>query len=48
LPRLLTSPDRVAANRAFQAMLDMGKIDIAGLEAAYHGTMTGPKQVARR
>jgi predicted 3-demethylubiquinone-9 3-methyltransferase (glyoxalase superfamily) len=48
LPRLLTSPDRVAANRAFQAMLDMGKIDIAGLEAAYHDTMTGPKQVARR
>jgi predicted 3-demethylubiquinone-9 3-methyltransferase (glyoxalase superfamily) len=48
LPRLLTSPDRVAANRAFQAMLDMGKIDTAGLEAAYYGTLTGPKQVARR
>jgi predicted 3-demethylubiquinone-9 3-methyltransferase (glyoxalase superfamily) len=47
LPRLLTSPDRVAANPAMQAMLDMVKIDIAGVEAAYHGTMTYPKQVAR-
>jgi predicted 3-demethylubiquinone-9 3-methyltransferase (glyoxalase superfamily) len=47
LPRLLTSPDGPAANRAMQAMFDMGKIDIAGLEAAYHGKMTGSKQVAR-
>ena len=47
LPRLLTSPDRPAANRAMQAMLDMGKIDIAGLEAAYHDKMTGSNQVAR-
>lgn len=37
LPRLLTSPDRAAANRAMQAMLAMRKIDIAGLEAAYQG-----------
>src|SRR5215208_3039069 len=47
LPRLLTSPDRVAANRAMQAMLDMVKINIAGVEAAYYGKMTHPKQVAR-
>jgi len=47
LPRLLTSPDRVAARRAMQAMLDMVKIDIAGGEAAYHGKMTHPKQVVR-
>jgi predicted 3-demethylubiquinone-9 3-methyltransferase (glyoxalase superfamily) len=37
LPRLLSSPDRAAANRALQAMFAMGKIDIAGIEAAYAG-----------
>jgi predicted 3-demethylubiquinone-9 3-methyltransferase (glyoxalase superfamily) len=47
LPRLLTSSDRPAANRAMQAMLDMVKIDIAGIEAAYHGKMTALKQMAR-
>lgn len=35
LPRLLASDDRVAAERATQAMLSMRKIDIAALEAAY-------------
>jgi predicted 3-demethylubiquinone-9 3-methyltransferase (glyoxalase superfamily) len=35
LPRLLSSPDRAAAERAMQAMLAMRKIDIAAIEAAY-------------
>lgn len=37
-PRVLTaavtSPDRAAAQRAFEAMMSMTKIDIAGIEAA--------------
>lgn len=37
-PRILTqaivNPDRAAAKRAFAAMMQMGKIDIAGIEAA--------------
>src|SRR5690606_11822699 len=37
-PRVLTaamaSPDRAAAKRAFEAMMEMGKIDIAAIEAA--------------
>ena len=37
-PRALTAaladPDRAAAKRAFNAMMEMGKIDIAGIEAA--------------
>ncbi len=37
LPRLLSSPDRAAADRAMQAMFAMVKIDIAGIEAAYAG-----------
>ncbi len=37
LERLLTSPDRVKANRAMQAMLKMKKLDIAALENAYEG-----------
>ena len=37
LPRLLASSDRAAADRAMQAMFGMGKIDIAGIEAAYAG-----------
>ncbi len=37
LPQLLGSSDRPAADRAFQAMLQMSKIDIAALEAAFNG-----------
>jgi predicted 3-demethylubiquinone-9 3-methyltransferase (glyoxalase superfamily) len=41
-PRLLldaiTDPDRAAAKRAFDAMMTMGKIDIAAIEAARRGT----------
>lgn len=40
-PRVLTqaiaSPDRAAAKRAFEAMMQMGKIDIATIEAALRG-----------
>jgi predicted 3-demethylubiquinone-9 3-methyltransferase (glyoxalase superfamily) len=40
-PRMLTDsladPDRAAAKRVFQAMMDMVKIDIAALEAARRG-----------
>ena len=35
LPRLLGAPDRAAAGRAQTAMMQMGKIDIAALEAAF-------------
>jgi predicted 3-demethylubiquinone-9 3-methyltransferase (glyoxalase superfamily) len=37
LPELLTDPDREKSQRAMQAMLQMKKIDIAGLEAAAQG-----------
>lgn len=40
-PRILsaaiTNPDRAAAKRAFEAMMTMGKIDIAKIEAALKG-----------
>ncbi|MDH0303358.1 MULTISPECIES: VOC family protein [unclassified Pseudomonas] len=40
-PRVLTeavaSPDRAAAKRAFEAMMTMGKIDIAAIEKAIKG-----------
>ncbi len=40
-PRALTDaladPDRAAAKRAFAAMMEMGKIDIAAIEAARRG-----------
>lgn len=40
-PRVLsaafTSPDRAAAKRAFEAMMPMGKIDHAAIEAAVRG-----------
>ena len=40
-PRVLmeatTGPDRAAAKRAFEAMMTMGKIDIAKIEAARRG-----------
>ena len=37
LPRLLSDPDAAKANRVMQAMMQMKKIDIAGLEAAGKG-----------
>jgi 2-polyprenyl-6-hydroxyphenyl methylase/3-demethylubiquinone-9 3-methyltransferase len=40
-PRVLidaiSDPDQAAARRAFEAMMGMGKIDIAGIEAARRG-----------
>ncbi len=35
LPKLLSDPDKKKADRVLQAMLQMKKIDIAGLEKAY-------------
>jgi predicted 3-demethylubiquinone-9 3-methyltransferase (glyoxalase superfamily) len=37
LPRMFMDEDRAAAERAFQAMLGMVKIDIAKVEAAFRG-----------
>jgi predicted 3-demethylubiquinone-9 3-methyltransferase (glyoxalase superfamily) len=37
LPNLLGGPDRAGAQRAMQAMLQMVKLDIAGLQKAYDG-----------
>lgn len=37
LTKAFTSPDRVAAKRAFEAMMTMKKIDIAAIEAAFRG-----------
>jgi predicted 3-demethylubiquinone-9 3-methyltransferase (glyoxalase superfamily) len=37
LPKLLGGPDRAGAQRAMQAMLQMVKLDIAGLQKAYDG-----------
>ena len=37
LPELLGDPDPVKASRVREAMLTMGRIDIAALEAAYSG-----------
>jgi predicted 3-demethylubiquinone-9 3-methyltransferase (glyoxalase superfamily) len=37
LPRLLTDPDRPKAEKAMQAMLQMRKLDVAELEAAFNG-----------
>jgi predicted 3-demethylubiquinone-9 3-methyltransferase (glyoxalase superfamily) len=41
-PRVLmeatTSQDQAAAKRAFEAMMEMGKIDIAKIEAAFRGS----------
>jgi predicted 3-demethylubiquinone-9 3-methyltransferase (glyoxalase superfamily) len=40
LYELLESPDRDAAQRAMEAMLQMSKLDVATLEAAYEGQPT--------
>jgi predicted 3-demethylubiquinone-9 3-methyltransferase (glyoxalase superfamily) len=37
LMKLLGDPDPAGASRAREAMLTMGKIDVAALEAAYAG-----------
>jgi predicted 3-demethylubiquinone-9 3-methyltransferase (glyoxalase superfamily) len=37
LPELLTDPDTTKSQRAFQAMLQMKKLDIAGLQRAFAG-----------
>lgn len=37
LTELLSSPDKEASGRAMQAMLKMGKLDIAALKSAYAG-----------
>ena len=37
LIKAISSPDRAAAKRAFDAMMTMGKIDIAKIEAALRG-----------
>jgi predicted 3-demethylubiquinone-9 3-methyltransferase (glyoxalase superfamily) len=37
LTAAITDPDRAAAKRAFEAMMEMGKIDIAVIEAARRG-----------
>ncbi|HYI86007.1 MAG TPA: VOC family protein, partial [Burkholderiales bacterium] len=37
LTKAITDPDRAAAKRAFDAMMDMRKIDIAAIEAARRG-----------
>jgi predicted 3-demethylubiquinone-9 3-methyltransferase (glyoxalase superfamily) len=34
---VLSSPDRERANRSMQAMLQMKKIDVAGLQKAFDG-----------
>jgi len=37
LTKAVTGPDPAAAKRAFDAMMQMKKIDIAAIEAAYRG-----------
>ncbi|WP_240914227.1 VOC family protein [Microbulbifer sp. SH-1] len=37
LTKAVTSPDRAAAKRAFEAMMEMRKIDVATIEAAVRG-----------
>ncbi len=37
LTEAIADPDRAAAKRAFEAMMQMGKIDIAAIEAARRG-----------
>lgn len=38
MPRMLADPDRESAGRVQQAMMQMGKIDIATLEEAFQGS----------
>lgn len=38
LTEAIADPDRLAAKRAFEAMMTMGKIDIAAIEAARRGS----------
>lgn len=38
LDRMMKSPDKDAARRAIEAMLQMSKLDIATLEAAFNGS----------
>ena len=40
LPKLFSDPDRAAAGRAQNAMMQMTKLDMAGLQAAFDGTST--------
>jgi 2-polyprenyl-6-hydroxyphenyl methylase/3-demethylubiquinone-9 3-methyltransferase len=37
LIKAITDPDRASAKRAFDAMMDMRRIDIAAIEAARRG-----------
>jgi len=37
LSEMMTSPDKAASKRAMEAMMEMGKIDIATLERAFKG-----------
>ena len=37
LSKAIIDPDRAAAKRAFEAMMEMGEIDVAGIEAAVRG-----------
>jgi predicted 3-demethylubiquinone-9 3-methyltransferase (glyoxalase superfamily) len=48
LPKLLADPDRAKAQRVMEAMLQMVKLDIAGLQRAYDGAPTAPAKAARR
>jgi predicted 3-demethylubiquinone-9 3-methyltransferase (glyoxalase superfamily) len=38
LPKLLMDPDKEKAKRAMAAMMEMKKLDIAKLQAAFDGT----------
>ena len=44
LVKAISDPDRAAAKRAFEAMMTMGKIDIAAIEAAWSNQDTAHKK----